>query len=379
MVSRRTAIPWSNRRDRRLSFFLVLGIVVLDGCDTPGVGRITVMTRNLYLGTNLDPVINATPAQLPTAVAELFAHVQATNFAERAGRLADEIAATRPDVIGLQEVALYRRQSPGDAIDGGTTPATTPVIDFQQLLLDSLAARGLPYVSAATRTGLDLEVPMATGTAPSGPRFDDIRFTDRDVILARGDLPTSQPQAADFSAQALVTVGGVVIHIPRGWVSVLTAAGSTTIRVVNTHLEVQAGAPVQEAQAEELIRLLGGDTRPILLVGDFNSAANVVQTRSYGLLTGSGFTDTWAQAHPGDPGPTCCQAADLMNSVSTLDQRLDFVFWHQGSSLWRGGFDNVGVEIVGDAPAGRTASGLWPSDHAGVVATLSVAPLATGP
>ena len=100
---------------------------------------------------------------------------------------------------------------------------------------------------------------------------------------------------------------------------------------------------------------------------------------SYALLTGSGFTDTWAQMHPGDPGPTCCQASDLLNTVSTLDQRLDFVFWHEGLSLWRGGFDNVRVEIVGEAQADRTASGLWPSDHAGVVATLTVAPRAAGP
>ena len=323
------------------------------------------MTQNLYLGAALDPVLNATPAQLPTAVAQAFAQVQATNFAERAERLADEIAATRPDVIGLQEVALYRRQSPGDAITGGTTPATIVVLDFLQVLRDSLAARGLSYVAVATRTGLDLEAPMSTGTGPSGPTYDDLRFTDRDVILASGAVTTTNPSTADFVAKAFVTTGGMTIYIPRGWTSVETAVGSSVIRIVNTHLEIEAAAPFQEAQAQELIDLLTPESHPVLLIGDFNSAANVTTTQSYGLLTSSGFHDAWVARHPTDSGPTCCQASDLLNATSTLDQRVDIVFW-------RGPFSVSRADVVGVAQTDRTTSGLWPSDHAGVVATLTV-------
>jgi hypothetical protein len=32
----------------------------------------------------------------------------------------------------------------------------------------------------------------------------------------------------------------------------------------------------------------------------------------------------------------------------------------------------VSAEVVGDDPADRTTGGLWPSDHAGVVATLRI-------
>jgi hypothetical protein len=32
----------------------------------------------------------------------------------------------------------------------------------------------------------------------------------------------------------------------------------------------------------------------------------------------------------------------------------------------------VSATVVGDAPADRTAGGRWPSDHAGVVATIQV-------
>jgi endonuclease/exonuclease/phosphatase family metal-dependent hydrolase len=330
----------------------------------PSPQSITVLTQNLYLGAALAPVLSATPADLPAAVAQAFAQVQATNFAERAGRLADEIAATHPQVIGLQEVALYRRQSPGDAISGGTTPATTVVLDFLQILRDSLAARGLSYVAVTTRTGLDLEAPMSTGTGPSGPTYDDLRFTDRDVILASGAVTTSHPSAADFVAKAFVTTGGVTIFIPRGWTSVETTVGTSVIRIVNTHLEVEAAAPFQEAQAQELIDLLGPESHPVLLIGDFNSAANVITTQSYGLLTAAGFTDAWAQRFRADSGLTCCQASDLQNATSTLDQRVDFVFW-------RGPVVSVSrVDVIGAGQADRTTTGHWPSDHAGVVATL---------
>ena len=76
--------------------------------------------------------------------------------------------------------------------------------------------------------------------------------------------------------------------------------------------------------------------------------------------------DLWAG--PG-PGYTCCQAEDLTNPVSQLYERIDIVFTRNialaaGRSI-----------LIGDSPAERTPSGLWPSDHAGVVTRLE--PFAT--
>ena len=370
-----------------------LGIVVLGACrDTaapdpkaqpsfsrnlpdPGARGITVMTRNIYLGADLGPVLTAPPAQVPFAVAQTFAKIQATNFPERAGRLADEIVATRADLVGLQEVELYRRQSPGDAIGGGTTPATEVVIDFLQLLRDSLAARGLAYVPAATNLNFDGEAPAFAGIGPSGPMFDDIRITDYNVILARADVPTANPQSANYALNLEVSIGGVPLTILRGWASVDATVAGVTFRFVDTHLETQVAPPIQEAQASELIGMLASESRPVLLVGDFNSAANMFQTRSYGLFTDAGYIDAWAQKHPGDPGLSCCQAPDLLNAQPTLDQRLDIVFWRDAFSAATGRIvGGVHVDIVGEAPADRTASGLWPSDHAGVAATLTLPP-----
>ena len=230
------------------------------------------------------------------------------------------------------------------------------MLDFQAVLLAALAARGLAYVPVATHTGFDFEAPMTTGP---GPTYDDLRYTDRDVILAQAGVATANPQAADFTAQAPVTVGGVALAIPRGWTSI-DAGG---IRVVDTHLEIQAAAAIQEAQARELIDLLAHESRPVILAGDFNSAANVLQTHSYSMLTAAGYSDAWSQLHRGDSGFTCCQASDLLNVASALDVRLDFVFARNGPTVTH-------VDVVGADSSSRTGSGLWPSDHGGVVATL---------
>jgi hypothetical protein len=69
-----------------------------------GGRAVTVMTRNVYIGTALDPIFAArTPEALLSATATAFGNVQATNFPARAQALAGEIAAAQPDLVGLQE------------------------------------------------------------------------------------------------------------------------------------------------------------------------------------------------------------------------------------------------------------------------------------
>lgn len=345
-----------------------------------GARGITVMTRNVYLGADLDPLVNApSAAQIPFLAAEAFAQVRATNFPERAAGLAAEIAAARPHLIGLQEVERYRVQSPGDAIIGGTTPATTDFLDFLPLLLNAIAARGLVYTPVVIQENQDVELPVFTGIDPGTgqPTFDDIRLTDREVILARSDVPTSDPAGANYAVNLSVTVGGAVpVTILRGWTSVVAQVEGNVFRLVNTHLETQVAPPIQLAQAQELLGMLAPETRPVILVGDFNSAADGSQTATYGVIAASGFVDAWAQKHPRDPGYTCCHASDLISPLPTLDQRLDVV-WLRNQFTDRTGriVGGVHLDILGEASSDRTPSGLWPSDHAGVVATLHLPPL----
>ena len=62
-------------------------------------------------------------------------------------------------------------------------------------------------------------------------------------------------------------------------------------------------------------------------------------------------------------GNTWGHDADLLNTTVDFDRRLDLV-------LFRGGPCALDADVVGDELSDRTPSGLWPSDHGGVVATL---------
>src|SRR5262245_66367975 len=108
-----------------------------------GDRQVTVMTQNLYLGTDLNPIFGAPslPA-LFAAVGAGWLQVQANDFPARAQVIADQIAAAQPDLVGLQEAELYRTDFPPD---GSATPAEPVAYDFIQLPVDAPAPRGPPH------------------------------------------------------------------------------------------------------------------------------------------------------------------------------------------------------------------------------------------
>ena len=63
----------------------------------------------------------------------------------------------------------------------------------------------------------------------------------------------------------------------------------------------------------------------------------------------------------------------MIDEAPAFHERIDFVLFRDPKlGAIRGPFDALAASIVGNAPSDRTPSGLWPSDHAGVVATLRV-------
>ena len=88
--------------------------VAADGAQRKPL-TLTVMTRNLYLGANLDAIVRApSAAEAFAAVERGWAQVQANNFPARARAIAREIATAKPDFVGFQEAVLYRTQTPAD-------------------------------------------------------------------------------------------------------------------------------------------------------------------------------------------------------------------------------------------------------------------------
>jgi len=322
---------------------------------SPHGRTVTVMTRNLYLGTDLGPIFSApSPFALYAAVGAAWAQVQANDFPARAEALADEIAAGRPDLVGLQEATLFRTDTPPD---GPATPAETVAYEFVDLLVGALARRGLDYQAVSVFTGTDAELPAGL------PPTKDVRLTDRVVVLARGGgrprLHLSNPQSGSYAAALTVNTVAGPVRLPRGWASVDVRMRGTSFRFVTTHLE--AFSPlIRNPQAAELVSGSAATALPVVVVGDMNTGPGG-DPGAYGILTAGGLEDAWS----GDAGLTCCHANDLHNPDATLRERIDLV-------LTRGGFVPTSVDVVGEEPADRTASGLWPSDHAGVIATLTL-------
>jgi len=322
--------------------------------------HVRVLTQNMYFGTNFTALNTAkTLPELLAAVTTAYQNILASKPEERVAAMAREIAKARPDFVALHEAMILRIGN----------PPTTVKVDLLQSLLDELAALGEHYALITTVDGVDATSATTLGFS--------IRFTDRDAMLMRTDedivtikvtsqhFPTSRTTPLPPPLPPLVT--------PGGYVSIDAMIRGLPMRFVSVHLDPacssasSCSAPdlaIQLAQTHELLQLAADTTLPLVFAGDFNTAANDPSHPTYVIyqaLIDAGLTDAWKRQ---DPGFTCCQDGDLLNPKSKLTFRIDLV-------LFRGDFGVGEVNLIGDKPSDKTPSGLWPSDHAGVTATLS--------
>lgn len=307
---------------------------------------VTVMTQNMF-GESADFTPAFTATSLPAfeaAVGTIFQEVQASNIPERAVAVAHEIGEAQPALVGLQEVYQWFT---GPLL---SPPATTVADDQLQSLLDALAQQGLHYAPVAISKNTDVEAPSNLGF--------DVRLIDHDVLLARTDLPDltlTNIQVHHFVhfLSANLIIGRITI--PQGWISVDATIRGKMFRFLTTHL-VSGFPTVRAAQANELVQGPANTSLPVVFVGDFNSDADSGD-QTYLNLIAAGFVDAWSVTNPGDPGYTCCHP--------TISLRVDLV-------LLLNKVRALDMELVGNKPEDLTPSGLFPSDHFGVVATLRI-------
>ncbi len=315
---------------------------------------VSVMTRNMYIGADVDAVIAAIAAGDPAAAfAALGTAIQtlaATDFPTRARGFAEEIGRRRPDVVGLQEVSKIDITLPGD-------PAIDIHLDFLPTLLHELEIRHLPY--AVARRNHNFSV------APYGGA---VSVSDDDVILINTSRVTVLGTLGKVFNVNMPPVGGLAIQ--RGWVGVDAAIGGQRYSIVSTHPESGSNpglALIRAAQLDEIVTALASAPRAIV-IGDLNDGRG---SPMYQVLQGGGFTDAWPALRPGVEGLTCCNAPDLSNPSPAFTQTLDYVF-AKGLGNGTPGLQGS-IELVGIRPWERLqgpAFPIWPSDHAGVWAQL---------
>ncbi|MBC2713222.1 MAG: endonuclease/exonuclease/phosphatase family protein [Desulfosarcina sp.] len=345
--------------------------------------QVKVMTRNLYLGADIFKVVKAAqedPATVPFAVAEVFQTMQDTNFYDRAEAIADEVLKTKPHVIGIQEASTYYLRTPSNP-----SPANEndPFIDFHSILDAALKARGLNY-DAYVVTNADIEMPMLEGAVLSY-----VRLVDHDMILVKRSLESMLVKAANYSVNLGLDIGGTYVEFTRGYLAVDVKIKREEYRFVNTHLEIRSAPEsifriVQDAQMQELLGVIDFfssiDPKPVIMVGDFNSSPKDVPGYGYHPLyevwipyippymqaLEAGYLDAWLLQKRYDDGYTSGFDELVSDPTVELTTRIDHIFL--GPNGYK--IEKVKAVVVGDDVKDMTPNGLWPSDHAGVVAKI---------
>jgi hypothetical protein len=392
-----------------LGLIAVLGLTLLPGvADAKGKKKghqLTVMTRNLYLGADLTPALQASGVDgAVNAAFEIEQQVHRTQFPTvRAALLANEIK--KPDVVGLQEAALWRT-GPYDLSAVTSGPKATQVDpqggDFLSDLLSKLNQAGkkgkkgaatakkkappLRYRIAVVKTEFDFELPVNKGTGGLSVCPDQChneRLTMRDAILVKKGVKISNASSGTFKTLLREKVGGVLsVDVTRGWAAVDAKVNGKKVHVVDSHFEAfDSGSSntasdgktypkggIREAQAKELIAPGGPATskHPTLLIGDFNSDSPVHGDQvdpgdalAYRALLAGGWSE---RAFTPPPFGCCIQDPNLSNpSAAGVTHRVDHIM----SNTKKLKFQKGGLTST-------FANGLWSSDHFGVWSQLQV-------
>jgi endonuclease/exonuclease/phosphatase family metal-dependent hydrolase len=302
---------------------------------------LTVMSRNLYLGADIITLASATDeASMEQKAEQLYATVKQTNFPLRAKRIAAEIKKTKPDAIAIQEVARYYQ-------DGKSS------YDWMKILQARLKQAGQHYRQVSREDEIDVTARSAAGY--------DLRLVLGNAVLVRTGKHARVKGAKDvhgvFKAQISVPLAnGTTVNLKRGYAGMDGRIAGKRFRFLAPHAEAYSA----EVAGQQFAELLAGPAKskktPTIIAGDFNSDPADSSAAGYNNVIAAGFKDTGKRA------ATCCQDENLLNPVSKLDQWIDHIVVRpKAKVLWS--------KIVGNRPSDRIG-GLWPSDHAGVVAKL---------
>lgn len=379
---------------------------------TATVPPLKVMTRNLYLGVDiLRPLaaVDALPDDAPitdvlvalgNATHEARRIVDETDFGTRSKLLAQEIATAKPDLVGLQEVALWR-SGELQLVQAAVPNAETVDLDFLAMLRAELAALGVPYRPVSVNWLSDVEAPSFGGTIAQPEQPRDVRLTMRDVILKRvgSGLTVLRHRERDYVNGLEIAIAGRPLDFTRGYQWVDVRRGQKRFRFVNTHLEAFS-SDTAYAQMQEMLEGAAAMARTTVIACDCNSdplnqsiktsiGDTLPHSEPYWLATGEHeYVDTWLQWKPARLGwtsglnetvdePAAADGRPIDEDSedgaprNSWTHRIDLILARHADG---GPLRVVRGEVTGDEVTDRfldgVDTGLWPSDHAGVVMSL---------
>jgi hypothetical protein len=366
--------------------------------------QVTVMTRNLYLGSDVGVAMDLIP-NLSAAAQFMWDQVKKTDFNKRAPKLAAEVIAKKPDVVGLQEATIWFCKK-------NIFSKRTEVFNFTKQFLAATKAQGTEYVLAqkdgvtALNTGYSIAavpfITMVNDPATFQPLFGQDKaacgFEIADALAIRADLADKVLKVGNTEYEQTYTIVPTIMTIYRGYTWADIQIGNTPVRFVTTHLESlwdENKVPNSAIQAQQLIADLKNTKNPVVVMGDFNSdprdprmpanpnpgeqpvasdacPAGTSKCNAYLLMTEAGFSDsgpdpllpenyTWGMnALLTGPDPVRLKVAKQLGNNAGYTDRLDYVFVKNG------------VSVNSSALVGATPPNNLNTDHAGIVATLTI-------
>jgi hypothetical protein len=183
---------------------------------------------------------------------------------------------------------------------------------------------------------------------------------------------------AVYDVNLVVPLLGNTISFDRGYQWVDVRAGAQRFRFVNSHFEAFS-SDIAYAQAAQLLGEATAANTTTVFVCDcnsdpLNSSIKPQDKRphkaAYELITGAGgFTDEWLRWAPAAQGWTSGLSETVDDATGDdFDHRIDMVFARtaSGQALAVDRGQVTGTDVSSKDPA----TGLWPSDHGGVVLRL---------
>ena len=241
---------------------------------------------------------------------------------ERLSLIRREIERLQPDVLGLQEV--LRTLGAGEA-----TPETC-----QALAIAHGTGYHVAYARAAPRAG-------------SGPVWQG------NAVLSRWPI----------REQRAFPLPGAEVAEPRTLLYALVETPHGDLPVFVTHLAWEPHHGPLRVRQVEYIATQVEKLAPAsaVLLGDFNAEPGSAELKH---LADAGFADAWVD---GGPGYTFDRVNDYAREADEPSCRIDYL-------LVRGGATAAGARLVFTEPSRAGSAPVWPSDHFGVAAEVTLAP-----
>lgn len=376
---------------------------------------LTVMSRNLYLGADVGVAMELIP-DFSAAAQFMWSQVSATDFSKRAPLLAQEVISQNADVVGLQEATHWYCKK-------NLLSKKIIVFDFTEQFLEATRELGHEYVLASkdgvAALNIGYSIPaipyltMVTDPETFQPMFGSDRaacgFEIGDALVVKKEIASKIIQVGNSEYETSYSIIPKIMTIYRGYTWADIDYYGSKVRIVSTHLESlwdSNKVPNAVLQAKQLTKDLSSTKMPIIVIGDFNSdprdprpngesnpggqpeASKACRAQvekpslntaidtcnAYWVMRNGGFIDVGPNAQSGEsftwgmnalltgPDEKRFKAAQNMGNNRGFTDRLDYIFLKNGAEV-------VSSKIIGNTPP---KSGLWPSDHASVVAQVAL-------